>query len=48
MEIILDPHTLKRAIERGTTEREIKDVLKTGFDIPAKYKQKGKSETIFI
>lgn len=36
MEIRIDPHTLERAAERGTNEDEIKDVINTGMDIPAK------------
>ncbi len=42
MEIQIDPHTLERALERGTTEEEIKDVSITGISIPAKYKREGK------
>ena len=42
MEIIIDPHTLERAKERGTNENEIIDVIKTGFPIPAKYGRTGK------
>jgi hypothetical protein len=34
MEIQIDAHTLERAVERGTNEDEIKDVIHTGFDIP--------------
>lgn len=37
MEIQIDPHTLERAEERGTNEEEIKDVILTGFSVPAKY-----------
>ena len=44
MEIQIDPHTLERAQERGTSEQEIKDVLATGFDIPAKYGRMGKAK----
>ena len=44
MEILLDPHTLARAKERGTTEEEIRDVIKTGFTIPAKYGRIGKAK----
>ena len=44
MKITIDPHTLKRALERGTTEKEIKDVIKTGFNITAKYNRKGKGK----
>ncbi len=37
MKVQIDPHTLERAEERGTNEDEIKDVIKTGFAISAKY-----------
>ncbi|MDI6735485.1 MAG: DUF4258 domain-containing protein [bacterium] len=43
MEIQIDPHTLERAEERGTNEKEIKDVINTGFSIPAKYGRVGKA-----
>jgi len=36
MQIQIDPHTLRRAVERGTEEEQIKEVLETGTDIPAK------------
>jgi hypothetical protein len=44
MEIQIDPHTLERAGERGTNEEEIKDVINTGFSIPAKYGRMGKAK----
>ena len=44
MEIQIDPHTLERAEERGTNEKEIKDVINTGFSIPAKYGRDGKAK----
>jgi hypothetical protein len=44
MEIQIDPHTLERAQERGTNEDEIKDVIETGFTVPAKYKRIGKAK----
>lgn len=44
MEIQIDPHTLERAEERGTDENEIKDVIQTGFKIPAKYGRLGKAK----
>lgn len=44
MEILIDPHTLERAEERGTNEEEIKNVIKTGIIIPAKYGHTGKSK----
>jgi hypothetical protein len=31
MEIQIDLHTLERAVERGTNESEIKDVIQTGL-----------------
>jgi len=44
MEIQIDAHTLERAQERGTDEREIRDVLETGFSIPAKHGRQGKAK----
>jgi len=44
MQILIDPHTLERAKERGTNEEEIKDVINSGFSIPAKYGRKGKAK----
>jgi len=44
MEIQVDPHALERAEERGTNEDEIKDVINTGFSIPAKYGRTGKAK----
>jgi hypothetical protein len=44
MEIQIDPHTLERAQERGASEEEIKDVIRTGFDIPAKYGRTGRAK----
>lgn len=44
MEIQIDPHTLERAEERGTDEEEIKDVIATGFPIPAKYGRLAKAK----
>jgi len=43
MKVQIDPHTLERAEERGTDEDEIKDVIKTGFTISAKYGRMGKA-----
>ncbi|MBU0702050.1 DUF4258 domain-containing protein [bacterium] len=42
MEIQIDSHTLKRAEERGTDEKEIMDVINSGFSIPAKYERIGR------
>jgi hypothetical protein len=44
MEIQIDPHTLERAVERGTHEKEIKDVIQSGFAIPAKHGRIGKAK----
>jgi len=44
MKIQIDPHTLERAEERGTNEKEIIDVINTGFSILAKYGRKGKAK----
>ncbi len=43
MKIRIDSHTLERAMERGTNEDEIIDVLHAGFDIPAKKGRRGKA-----
>lgn len=42
MKIRIEPHTLKRAEERGTTKEEIYDVINTGIDIAAKGNRLGK------
>lgn len=44
MKIIIDPHTLDRAEERGATEDEISDVIQTGLPITAKYGRQGRSK----
>jgi hypothetical protein len=44
MDIQIDPHTIERAEERGTNEKEIVDVINTGFHIPAKYGRVGKAK----
>ena len=41
---MIDSHTLERAEERGTNEKEIIDVINTGFSIPAKYNRLGKAK----
>ena len=43
MEIRIGPHTMQRARERGTSEEEIKDVIESGFEIPAKGQRLGKA-----
>lgn len=44
MEIQIDQHTFERAEERGTNEKEIKDVINSGFSISAKYGRIGKAK----
>ena len=44
MIVQIDPHALGRAEERGTNEVEIKDVILTGFSIPAKYGRLAKAK----
>lgn len=44
MHIQIDSHTLERAEERGTNEDEIKEVIRIGFPIPAKYGRLGKAK----
>jgi hypothetical protein len=44
MQLRIDPHTLERAEERGTNEAEIREVINTGFSIPAKYGRVGKAK----
>lgn len=42
MIVRIDPHTLKRAKERGTTPEEIEDVIRTGISIESKRNRFGK------
>ena len=42
MKIIIEPHTLSRAHERGATKDEIYEVISDGADIPAKNNRYGK------
>jgi hypothetical protein len=44
VDILIDSHTSERAEERGTNEKEIIDVINTGFSIPAKYGRLGKAK----
>ena len=44
MKIQIEPHTLQRAKERGTTETEIIEVLETGIDILSRFGRLGKSK----
>lgn len=44
MKIQIDPHTLERAEERGTNEKEIIEVIGNGFSIPGKYGRMGKAK----
>jgi hypothetical protein len=44
MNIQIDPHTLERAEQRGASEEEIRDVIRTGFIVPAKYGRMAKAK----
>mgnify|MGYP001421895403 CR=1 FL=1 len=44
MKIRVDPHTAARAIERGTDETEIRDVIETGRPISARPGRFGKAK----
>jgi len=44
MRIQIDPHTLERAEERGTNEEEIRNVIDTGFPVPAKHGRMGRAK----
>ena len=44
MKIQIEPHTLERAIERGTNEKEIEEVIEMGLVIPAKHGRIGKAK----
>ena len=44
MEIVIEPHTLKRAEERGTNADEITTVLGQGVEIPARGNRKAKAK----
>ena len=46
MRVQIDPHTRERAAERGATEREITEVILTGFAIPAKHGRIGKAKIL--
>jgi hypothetical protein len=43
VEIRIDPHTLDRAEERGTSRAEIEDVVNNGFSITAKRDRLGRA-----
>lgn len=44
MQIRIEPHTLKRAMERGATEEEIIEVLTNGVTVAAKEGRLAKSK----
>jgi len=44
MRIRLSSHTETRATERGTNEKEIRDIFYSGYPIPAKYGHLGKAK----
>ena len=43
MEIRIEPHTLERAVERGTSKEEIIQVIEKGKSVEAKSGRKGKA-----
>lgn len=44
MQIRIDPHTLERAVERGASAEEIKDVIASGFFVSAKRGRLGQAK----
>ena len=44
MEVRIDPHTLERAEERGTNDEEIREVITTGFSLPASHGRSGRAK----
>ncbi len=42
MNILIEPHTLQRAKERGASQAEIREVLLNGRDIPGRHGRKGR------
>ena len=48
MKIQIEPHTLQKAIQRGATEKEIKEVLQSGINILGKYGRLGKSKAFLF
>ena len=46
VEVRIDPHTLERAEERGTDAQEIRDVIDSGFPIPARYGRTGRAKIL--
>ncbi len=44
MNVQIDPHTLERAEERGTNEREILGVINSGFSLTAKVGRQRKAK----
>jgi len=44
MEIQIDPHTLERTLERGASETEIEDVIRSGSPVPAKHGRSAKAK----
>lgn len=45
MDIRIDPHILERALERGTNEAEIEDVIRNGLPISAKHGRQARAKT---
>lgn len=44
MNVQIDPHTLKRLVERGTTEDEIRDVVENGQPVNARHGRLAKAK----
>ncbi len=44
MNVQIDPHTLKRLIERGATEGEIRDVVENGQPVSARHGRLAKAK----
>jgi len=48
MEIRIDPHTLRRAEERGASADQVSEVINTGFAVPAKRDRVGKAKVFLF
>jgi hypothetical protein len=46
MKIRIEPHTLRRALERGTSVEEIEDVIRTGVPIQGKQDRSGRTKVL--
>ena len=48
MRVSISKHALERAAERGATQEEIRDVLRSGKPVPAKYGKLGRRRLIRV